>query len=412
MARKATGQVVEPKGGRGWAIRFRAYGKRRFVTLGTTEDGWNRQRAEAELRHVLADVERGTWRPYEPAPVEQPVDVPTFHVFASEWLSAREPELAPNTVKDYRWALSYHLLPCFAGYRLSQIDAVAVDRYKAAKAREGKLCPAQINKTLKRLSQILELAVDYGYLPRNPAASKGGRRRLKEPRPQRSWVEPEQLMALLKAAPKGHRPVLATLAGAGLRVGEACALDWRDVNLATGTVTVRDSKTDAGTGRQVDLPLGLADELRVHKAAAGPAGPGDPVFLSGPRNGRRGRQTPDNVGRRLKTAIRRANGSLGEAAIEPISGRVSPHSLRRTYASVRAACGDDPVYIAEQLGHEDPTFTIRVYAKAAKRRERLSGDYLATFDRALEWAAMGSGGGSRVTPTSLDQLEEMVDSAL
>jgi hypothetical protein len=80
---------------------------------------------------------------------------------------------------------------------------------------------------------------------------------------------------------------------------------------------------------------------------------------------------------------------LSKLGIEPISERVTPHSLRRTFASLRAACGDDPVYIAEQLGHEDPAFTIRVYAKVAKRRERLSGAYLAAFDGALEWAHNG-----------------------
>jgi len=412
MARKATGQVIEPDGKqRSWALRFRAYGKRRFVSLGRPEDGWTRQRAEAELRHVLADVERGIWRPHAPEPVQAPAKVPTFHEFASEWLAAREPELAPKTVKDYTWALSYHLLPFFADYRLSQIDAELVDRYKAVKAREGKLCPAQINKTLKRLAQVLELAVDYGHLARNPAASKGGRRRLKEAKPQRSWVEPEQLMALIEAAPTGHRPILALLAGAGLRVGEACALDWRDVNLATGTLIVRVSKTDAGTSRQVDLPLGLADELRSHRAQAPEAGPDEPVFLSGVRNGKRSRQTPDNVARRIKTAIRRANESLCEVGIEPISERVSPHSLRRTYASVRAACGDDPVYIAEQLGHEDPTFTIRVYAKAAKRRARLSGEYLAAFTRALDWAEMGRNGDSPPFGPKAAEAQETVDSA-
>lgn len=113
------------------------------------------------------------------------------------------------------------------------------------------------------------------------------------------------------------------------------------------------------------------------------------MFLSGPRNGRRARQTPDNVARRLKTAIRRANEKLADADIEPISEKVSPHALRRTYASLRAALHDDPVYIAEQLGHEDPAFTFRVYQKAAKRRERLSGAYLEAFDAALDWAEMG-----------------------
>ncbi len=383
MARKATGQVIEPKDGRVWAIRFRAYGKRRYVALGTAEDGWNRGRAEAELRHVLADVERGIWKRHEPEPLEAPVEVPTFHEFASEWLAARSPELRPRTIADYEWALTHHLLPFFAKHHLSQIGVADVDRYKAAKASEGALAPAQINKTLKRLAQILELAVDYGYLPRNPAASKGGRRRVKEPEPGRSWVEPEQLMTLFDAAPKGHRPILATLAGAGLRVGEACALDWRDLNLATGTLVVQESKTSAGR-REVDLPTGLVTVLWTLAATSSRTDPGDPVFIGTQCT----RQTPSNVGRRLKTAIKKANLVLAELEIEPISERVTPHSLRRSYASLRYACGDDPVYVAEQGGWKDPSFPIRVYARAVRRRERLSGAHREAFDAALHWAAM------------------------
>ena len=79
---------------------------------------------------------------------------------------------------------------------------------------------------------------------------------------------------------------------------------------------------------------------------------------------------------------------------------MTPHSLRRTYASVRAAAGDHPVYIAEQLGHEDPGFTFRVYQRAVKRRDRLDGAYLAAFDRALQWAEMGRIEESR-SPTKL-----------
>jgi integrase len=96
-----------------------------------------------------------------------------------------------------------------------------------------------------------------------------------------------------------------------------------------------------------------------------------------------------NVDHRIKTAIRRANARLAELGIEPMSERVTPHSLRRTYASLRAAAGDHPVYIADQLGHEDPTFTFRVYQPAAKRRDRLAGAHLEAFDRALDWAEMG-----------------------
>jgi integrase-like protein len=175
MARPSTGQVIAPTGARrSWGIRFRAYGKRRFVNLGRPEEGWDRERAERELRHVLADVERGAWRLHEPEPVEAPAEVPTFHGFASEWLAARAPELRPRTVDDYRWALSYHLLPRFKGHRLSAITVQEVDRYKAAKVVEGRIGPAQINKTLKLLAQILDVAQEYGYIERNPAI---GRRR-------------------------------------------------------------------------------------------------------------------------------------------------------------------------------------------------------------------------------------------
>jgi hypothetical protein len=89
---------------------------------------------------------------------------------------------------------------------------------------------------------------------------------------------------------------------------------------------------------------------------------------------------------------------LADAGIEPISERVTPHSLRRTYASLRAALRDDPVYIVEQLGHRDARFTVRVYQRAAKRRERLSGEHLAAFDRALEWAGNGQGAQLRRYP--------------
>lgn len=389
MARLPTGHVVAPDGPRqrSWAIRFRAYGKRRFVTLGRPEDGWNRQRAERELRHVLADVERGIWQPAEPAPEPvEPQPCPTFHEFASAWLRDGEPGWRPRTVADYRWALELHLLPYFARHRLTEISIEDVDRYKAAKLREGKLAPNAINKTLTRLAQVLEVAVEYGHIERNPA--KGKRRRVKATEPRRSWVEPEQLPALLDAADIYMRPLIATLAGAGLRIGEAVALDWRDVKLGAGTLVVREAKTAAGEGREVDLPVGLCEELATWRARSPRTAQSDPVFVSRARAGQHARQTPRNAQARLTTAVKAANCELAEMGIDPI-GEVTPHSLRRTYASLRAALRDDPVYIAEQLGHRDARFTFRVYQRAAKRRERLTGAHLAAFDRALDWAGMG-----------------------
>jgi integrase len=98
----------------------------------------------------------------------------------------------------------------------------------------------------------------------------------------------------------------------------------------------------------------------------------------------------DNVRRRLlQPAIKAANVKLAELGIEPI-GKVAPHGLRRTYASLCCAAGDSPAYTAAQLGHVDPAFTMRVYTEATKHRERLSPVELKAYDEALEWAQIGA----------------------
>ncbi len=179
MARPATGEVLARDGKRGTAyvLRFRAYGKRQWITLGNTGDGWTRQRAETGLQNVLADVRRGRWQPPTPEPSALPPRDPTFHEFASQWFEAQRGALRPNTILDYEWQLSNHLLPFFQKHRLSQITVAEVDRYRHGKVRAGRLSATSINKTITRLGQILEVAVEYEILDRNPA--KGKNRRVK-----------------------------------------------------------------------------------------------------------------------------------------------------------------------------------------------------------------------------------------
>jgi integrase len=385
MARPPTGQVLERDGKRGrtYALRFRAYGRREYVTLGAAPE-WTRQRAEEELENVLADVRRGIWRPPVVEQPEAPKEEATLHMFASEWLTARKLEgLSLRTIEDYEWALTHHLLPHFSSFRLSEITAREVDRYKTAKAAEGILSPNSINKTLTRLAQVLEVAVEYGDLESNPA--NGKRRRLKGTTPRRPWVEPEQLPSLLEAA-AGYltgrgRPLVAVLAGAGLRISEALALERRDINLARGTLAVRKSKTEAGE-RIVDLTPALRDELAGYIAGRPDAEPTALLFPT--HTGRL--DTRSNVRKRLLVpAIKKANKTFAKLGIEPM-GKVSPHGLRRTYASLRCAVGDNPAYTCEQLGHTDARFTLRVYTAAVKQRQRLSEAERQQFDRAIEWA--------------------------
>jgi len=377
MARQPTGQVLEREGkrGRAYALRFRAYGRRQYVTLGTGEEGWTRAKAGVELANVLADVRRGIWQPPEREPVvEEPRPEPTFHEFASWWFEANKGEWRKNTRLDYHWQLTHHLLPFFARHRLSAITVEEVDRYRHEKVREGKLSATSINKTITRLGQILGVAVEYAYVPRNVA--QGKRRRVKATMPQRSYLDcAEQIEALLAAAGMldanarsdyrglGRRALLATLVFAGLRIGEALALRWRDVDLAGGRLRVGEAKTAAGV-REVELLPALRSELAEHKAGARDTRPDALVFATSGGTP----QTATNVRRRvLAKAVEKADARLAKEEATPLPERLTPHSLRRTFASLLFALGRTAPEVMDQLGHTDPKLTLRIYARAMRR---------------------------------------------
>lgn len=104
-----------------------------------------------------------------------------------------------------------------------------------------------------------------------------------------------------------------------------------------------------------------------------------------------GKHNPSNLRRDvLRPAVEAANAKLTESGIAAIDEQLGFHGLRRSYASLRCACGDDPAYTSAQIGHTDPRFTLRCYTRATRRRERLSGPHLRAYDRALEWARMGT----------------------
>jgi integrase len=394
-------------------------GKRHYISLGSAEEGWNRQRAERELRHVLADVERGVWQPKVQEADQPPAQEPTFHEFASEWFEGVSPELKKRTRVDYRWRLSNHLLPHFAKHQLTAITVEEVDRYRRRKVRESKsieearqkqlvvapekrtrlprpLSNSSINKTIRLLAVILEQAVEYGYLDRNPA--KGRKRLLKEAKPPGSYLQPEQVAALLSAAgaldAEGRdgdigrrRPLLATLTLAGLRISEALELRWCDVALGGRELRIKEAKTDAGV-RTVDITPALQELLSEHRTKSRHTKPADFVFAT--RKG--GRDNPSNVRQRfLAAAVERANASLREAGAEQI-GDVTPHSLRRTFISLLLAAGADVPYVMAQAGHSDPKMTLGLYAKVIASKT----DHGAALDGlipASDWAAIGQQAG-------------------
>lgn len=149
-------------------------------------------------------------------------------------------------------------------------------------------------------------------------------------------------------------PAVATLVLSGPRVSELCKLDEPGVDLAARRIRMPRVKTDASE-RTVPMVPALHEILLA--ASAERETRGGPAFPI--RNGTR--QSPDNVRSRVLASVReRANELLAERE-QLLIGHVTPHTLRRTFASILAEVGVPPRRAMYLLGHTDPTLTMRVY---------------------------------------------------
>ena len=154
-----------------------------------------------------------------------------------------------------------------------------------------------------------------------------------------------------------RRVVVETLVFAGLRISEFCGLDAHHLDVAAGRLRVPRgaTKTDAGE-RVIPIVPALRERLTEHRMDY-PVPPASPAFPT--RNGTR--QNPDNVRSRVLNPVRERANELLAADGRPPIGHMTPHTLRRTFASVVAVCDVSPRRAMYLMGHTDPTLTLGVY---------------------------------------------------
>jgi integrase/recombinase XerC len=152
------------------------------------------------------------------------------------------------------------------------------------------------------------------------------------------------------------RALVELLYGAGLRVGEASALDVRDVDLHRGEVRVMGK---GGKERVVPLPAAARESLGVYlDSRRVPGILAEPLFPSlRPRDGRARRLGQRDIRRILKARAR----GVG------IVDRVHPHRLRHSYATHLLDMGADLREIQELLGHASLSTTEKYTAVSVER---------------------------------------------
>lgn len=207
-------------------------------------------------------------------------------------------------------------------------------------------------EVLLLLRQILDEAVRRGLLAVNPAAQ------LKLPEKRSRQITIPELAAVRRVIAEIRNPVARMLAEllhrSGLRLNEATALQWADIDEDAGQLHVRRSldpatgklttpKT-AGSFRVVDVPRSLIALLRAYRNAVTPKVWVFPSEGDGPFNDRNFNQ------RHWAPALKRANVPA-----------MTPHGLRHLFASHLLQQGVEILYVANQLGHTSAAFTLRQY---------------------------------------------------
>lgn len=241
------------------------------------------------------------------------------------------------------------------------VDLRALRRY-LADLTERDYARSTVARRASTLRVWFALLEDAGVVASDPAALLGSPK-LGRHLPRVLRVdEVERLLAAPDAAtPQGlrDRALLELLYATGARVSEACGLDLPALDLPQQLVRF------AGKGgKERVVPLGepAGDALREYLGAARPhllakraPGPGtDAVLL----NGRGGRLGP----RDARTAVERAAARIG-------LGRVTPHTLRHSFATHLLESGADIRVVQELLGHASLATTQR-YTHLSRGRLR------------------------------------------
>jgi len=326
----------------------------------------NLKRAAQHRAAILDAIEKGTFDyavtfpSSKRAPMLTAVPGMALSVttYLEDWLDRRKPNLKASTLGGYIKVVNGHLIPEFGHKNLADIKRIDIKTW-AAKLTAG-------NKAIANILSVFRAAFQEAFedelIESNPLA--GWVYRKAEPPKKSEDVDPftaEEQTAILAALDGQGRNLIQFAFWTGLRTSELIALEWGDVDWIKCSIHVRraltnaarktgpeTTKTRAGTRTVKLLPPAL-EALKKQKAAS---------FLKGKEIFQNPRSLERWGG---DQPIRK---SLWAHALTKAGVRYRyPYQTRHTYASMMLSAGENPMWVAQQMGHSDWGMIRRVYGR-------------------------------------------------
>lgn len=364
---------------RGVMYHYGADGKRHYKTKTFKPDGKRAAYADylAWCDKEEEEAQRKQWQ--GDAATVAALLIPDY---VSRFIKTKEAtkSIEASTIRGYENSLRY-IREEFAGTTVKDLKAKAVEEWLAKLTGRG-YSSSTVGKAYRLLKQVLSDAVNNGVIMRNPLAT------VKPPKRGNKTQGINALDADARAAMLDKMAALeltSTLVAAylalytGMRRGEVCGLQWRDLDEANRVIWIKRAIGDGKGGtyikqpktdkiRDVSLPDSLLAVLLDWKAKQREEFANNMATLRGDSY-----IIGDALGYFLPNRLTKEWNSIAKLlGVRGIEGRLPNfHDLRHTWATMFLASGGDVKTAASNLGHANAAMTLNIYASAdpdAKRR--------------------------------------------
>ncbi|WP_350656885.1 site-specific integrase [Psychrobacter sp. S1-30-MNA-CIBAN-0213] len=283
---------------------------------------------------------------------------PTFRQFVDIWYEEKKIEWRPSYRQKTQIILNKYLLPEFGGKAVHAIKKpdLLTFRSSLAKVRYGKdgqssLSVARINQIMILLRMILEEASDRHEFEMPYKNIKN----LKQARPDVNPFTLSEVWLILKHVRADYKPYYTIRFFTGMRTSEIDGLKWDCINFDRREISIRGALVNGemgptktlGSQRDIAMSQLVYDALQEQKART--YGKSEFVFCNSQGNPMEYR----NVNRRVWKPMLALLGLKHRRA----------YQTRHTAATLWLAAGENPEWIARQMGHSSTEMLFRVYSR-------------------------------------------------
>ena len=332
-----------------WYLLAMAGGKRIKKALSTSVTEARRLRDE-HLRDI--SIQGDIKRP-EPEKEKTP-----FGQVAKQWVKIKTKKVKTSTLRDYRGAMNYYILPRFGNVPIDEITYLDIEEFISGLECSHK----RINNILVPMRSLMKFALKAGIIENNPMSLVEN---LKVTKPDIYPLSMEEVHRFLDAVNPYFRPFFVVAFFTGMRFGEMAALKWKNVDFKHGVIKIRETRVRGEEGRpktpgsirDIRILPPVEEALREQQKVT--LSRSDYVFIN-----MKGRNLlPNSINYHIwKPALRKAG--------------LKPRSLyqtRHTFATLMLDAGELPGWVQNMMGHETLKMILERYYSYIRNYQRDDG---------------------------------------